>query len=202
MARPRSFDERSVMRRAQSAFHDHGYSATSVEQLTAATGLRRSSLYGAFGDKHGLFVRTFAQYCEEDSRALREALAGDDATALARLADHLCTKTSDPAASQRGCLLAKTTAELFDHDPDVARMARDFFSVYERALADCVRGAQTAGAIRDDLDAGAVGAMLLAMLRGLEALGRAGGSPASLQSIADTALASLAPPPRSARPAQ
>jgi hypothetical protein len=35
--------------------------------------------------------------------------------------------------------------------------------------------------------------MLLSVLRGIEALGRAGGSPSSLQAIADTTLASLAP---------
>ena len=193
MARPRTFDEPSVMRRAQDAFHDHGYTATSVEVLTAATGLRRSSLYGAFGDKHGLFVRAFAQYRDEETRAIERELAGDDATAVVRLADHFRIKTSDPVASQRGCLLAKTTAELADHDPEVAQMAAEFYAAYRRALTGCVRGAQAAGDIRQDIDAAELGAMLLSVLRGIEALGRAGDSPASLQGVADTALASLAP---------
>ena len=193
MARPRTFDEASVMRRAQHAFHDHGYTATSVEELTADTGLRRSSLYGAFGDKHGLFLRAFAQYRDEEARAVGSELSGDDGTALARLAGHFRSKTSDPVASQRGCLLAKTTAELADHDPEVAEMASDFYADYRRALTDCVRGAQVAGDLRDDIDAGDAGAMLLSVLRGIEALGRAGDSPSSLQTVADTALASLAP---------
>ena len=65
------------MRRARDAFHDHGYAATSVEQLTDATGLRRSSLYGAFGDKHGLFLRAFAQYCDEEMDTVEAELGGD-----------------------------------------------------------------------------------------------------------------------------
>ena len=63
MGRPRTFDEPLVTRQAREVFHDHGYAATSVQHLTAATGLSRSSLYGAFGDKHGLFLRSFDQYC-------------------------------------------------------------------------------------------------------------------------------------------
>src|ERR1700754_659315 len=111
------------MRRAQDTFHDHGYAGTSFEALTAATGLKRSSLYGAFGDKRGLFLRTFAAYSAHDSQAIDDELRGDDAGALARLAAHMRAKTDDPEASRRGCLLAKATAELATEDPDVTRMA-------------------------------------------------------------------------------
>jgi TetR/AcrR family transcriptional repressor of nem operon len=193
MARPRTFDERQVMRRAQDAFHDHGYAATSVEQLTAATGLQRSSLYGAFGDKHQLFLRTIAKYRDDEAQALERELAGDDDHALTRLFDHARAKASDPAGSRRGCLMAKATAELAGHDPDVARMAGDFYLIYERALTNCVRSAQAAGDVREDIDAADAGAMLLSVLRGIEALGRAGRPTPALQAIADTALALLAP---------
>ena len=195
MARPRTFDETQVTRRARDAFHDHGYAATSVEQLSAATGLRRSSLYGAFGDKHGLFLRAFSQYCDEDMRVIREELAGDDAGAFARLARHLRSKTSDPAASRRGYMLAKATAELAGEDPEVARIAADAYGVYEQALIDCFRGAQAAGDARSDLDPTDGGALLLAVLRGIEALGRGGRPARALQAIADAALSSLSTRP-------
>jgi TetR/AcrR family transcriptional regulator, transcriptional repressor for nem operon len=195
MARPRTFDETQVARRARDAFHDHGYAATSVEQLTAATGLRRSSLYGAFGDKHGLFLRAFSQYCDEEMSIVQEQLAGEDAGAFGRLRRHLRSKTSDPAASRRGCMLAKATAELAGEDPDVARIAADAYGIYEQALIDCVRGAQAAGDARSDLDPADAGALLLAVLRGIEALGRAGRPKRALRVIADTALTSLATRP-------
>lgn len=196
MARPRTFDEPEVTRRAREVFWDHGYAATSVEQLTEATGLQRSSLYGAFGDKHGLFLRAFGQYCDETIGAVVAELAGDDARALARLRRHLRAKGSDPVASRRGCMLAGATAELAGEDPDVARVAADAYRTYERALTDCARGAQAAGDLRTDLDAAAIGALLLSVLRGIEALGRAGRPPRELRRIADAALASLAPSPK------
>jgi TetR/AcrR family transcriptional regulator, transcriptional repressor for nem operon len=197
MARPRTFDEPEVLRQAREAFHDHGYGGTSVEQLTAATGLQRSSLYGAFGDKHGLFLRAFAQYCDEDIGLIEAELAGDDAGAFGRLERHLRSKTADPITSLRGCLLAKAAAELASEDPEVARLASDAYAVYGRALADCLRGAQAAGDARADVEPEDGGDLLLAVLRGIESLGRAGYGKARLDTIADTALATLAAPKES-----
>jgi AcrR family transcriptional regulator len=194
MARPRTFDEPHVTRQAREAFHDHGYAATSVQDLTAATGLSRSSLYGAFGDKRGLFLRSFAQYCDDNAGAVERELAGDDRGARGRLEAHLRSKITDPDAPQRGCLLAKATAELAGEDADVARTASDFYATYERALADCVRGAQAAGDLRGDLDPAAGAALLLSVLRGIETLGRAGHPAAALESAVDTAMTVLAAP--------
>jgi TetR/AcrR family transcriptional repressor of nem operon len=192
MARPRTFDEDEILRRAREPFWDHGYAATSVEQLTAATGLQRSSLYGAFGDKHGLFIGAFAQYCEENMDEVRRELSGDDDGAFARLRRHFRRKTADPTTSRRGCMLAKASAELAAEDPEAARIAADAYAIYEAALVECLAGARRAGDARDDIDAAAGGALLLATLRGIEALGRAGHSKAALRRIGDTALASIA----------
>jgi TetR/AcrR family transcriptional repressor of nem operon len=200
MARPRTFDESLVTRQAREAFHDHGYAATSVQDLTAATGLSRSSLYGAFGDKHGVFLRSVAQYCDDHAEAIERELDGDDRGARGRLEAHLRSKVSDPEAPRRGCLLAKATAELAGEDADVARTATDFYARYEGALSACVRGAQAAGDVRADLDPAAAGALLLTMLRGMETLGRAGHPAAALRSAVDTALAVLAVAATDARP--
>ena len=76
MARPRKFDESDVVAAARDEFWTRGYAATSVDDLTAATGLGKGSLYGAFGDKHGLFLRALDDYITsslDDVRAqLRE----------------------------------------------------------------------------------------------------------------------------------
>lgn len=56
MARPRSFDVEVVLDAASAVFRRLGYEAASVDDLVAATGLHRGSLYGAFGSKRGLFV--------------------------------------------------------------------------------------------------------------------------------------------------
>src|ERR1700720_2553117 len=62
MARPRKFDESDVVAAARDEFWTRGYAATSVDDLTSVTGLGKGSLYGAFGDKHGLFLRALDDY--------------------------------------------------------------------------------------------------------------------------------------------
>jgi TetR/AcrR family transcriptional repressor of nem operon len=56
MGRTRSFEEAEVTRRAAVLFLAGGYEGTSVDELVAATGVHRGSLYAAFGSKLGLFV--------------------------------------------------------------------------------------------------------------------------------------------------
>lgn len=190
MARTKTFDEAHVTAQAQQTFHDHGYAATSIEQLTASTGLSRSSIYGTFGDKHGLFLRSFSRYCDENADVIERGLDGDADGAMRRLEQHLRDKIN-PRESVRGCLLAKATAELAGEDAEVVRTATDFYGRYERALTTCVAGAQTAGDIRADLDAAAIGNMLLAVLRGIETLGRAGQSREVLESSVEATLTML-----------
>ncbi|MDQ1500994.1 MAG: TetR/AcrR family transcriptional regulator, transcriptional repressor for nem operon, partial [Actinomycetota bacterium] len=78
MARPRGFDERQVLQAARDEFWSCGYAATSIDDVAAATGLGKGSLYGAFGDKHALFLRVFDDYCTDTVNAVRGALEGPD----------------------------------------------------------------------------------------------------------------------------
>jgi AcrR family transcriptional regulator len=55
MARPREFDEVTVLALARTLFASRGYHGTSIDDLVKATGLLRGSLYKAFGSKQNLF---------------------------------------------------------------------------------------------------------------------------------------------------
>ncbi len=75
MARPRSFDVDVVQGAAAAVFRRLGYEAASVDELVAATGLHRGSLYGAFGSKRGLFVAVLRKVATPPEGAL---VAPDD----------------------------------------------------------------------------------------------------------------------------
>lgn len=49
--RPRAYAPDVAIGQALSLFRRTGYAATSLDDLSAATGMNRPSLYGAFGDK-------------------------------------------------------------------------------------------------------------------------------------------------------
>ncbi|MGE8331251.1 MAG: TetR/AcrR family transcriptional regulator, partial [Paraburkholderia nemoris] len=62
--RPREFDTDTVLASASQVFWNHGYHATSIDDLCKATGLLRGSLYGVFGDKHGIMLAALDHYAE------------------------------------------------------------------------------------------------------------------------------------------
>ncbi|MCY0854211.1 TetR/AcrR family transcriptional regulator [Cupriavidus sp. D39] len=76
------YDEGAVIDAALDAFWRHGYAATSINMLTEATGLSRSSLYQRFKDKDGLFQMALAAYTD---RVLRRMKSYEGGSARARL---------------------------------------------------------------------------------------------------------------------
>ena len=191
MARPRKFDETGVVAAARDQFWDAGYAATSLTDLTDATGLGRASLYGAFGDKHTLYLRVFDEYIAGAVQSVADDLAGDDAGALDRIRAHLLENARSSAGNARGCLLARGTAELAGRDEDVATRSQRAFAELARTYTRAVEAAQRAGDIDPDAAADALGYLLLAIHRGTEALGRGGADETHLRALVEAALAGL-----------
>ena len=175
----------------QNKFWDSGYSATSLDDLMKSTGLGKGSLYGAYGSKHDMYLLAFTDYCEWAISDFEERLQGDDEGAIGRLRDFVQANAKGSARSRRGCMLAKGTAEVAGRFPDVDELIERTFKALERALLKCVKQAQRAGDIDRESDARTVAVTLLALLRGMEALGKAGVSPASLSLVAQGALTLL-----------
>jgi len=192
MGRPREFDEPTVVAAAQGAFWAHGYAGTSLADLMSATGLGKGSLYGAFGDKHGLFVRTFDEYCTDAVAGVEAALTGDG-PAYPRLVAHIwaIAESTIEDVDRRGCFLAKGSAELAGTDEAVFERVRGAFNRLVELLTDCITAAQREGDLAADADPRQLAATVLATLRGIEALGKAGMDAALLRGVAETAVTLL-----------
>ncbi|MDA0161564.1 TetR/AcrR family transcriptional regulator [Solirubrobacter ginsenosidimutans] len=191
MARPREFDEEAVVRAARERFWDAGYAATSMTDLSEATGVGKTSLYGAFGDKHALFMRIFDEYSTGAVKSAEAELDGSDAGAFERIRAYLLANASGSAGNPRGCLLARGTSELANADPEVAARAKCAYEGLSAVFARAVEGAQRAGDLDPSTDPRAVGDLILAVHRGTEALGRGGAEEPALRTLVETFLASL-----------
>src|SRR5258707_2017771 len=64
MARPRSFNPEEALDLARDVFWRKGFQGTSLDDITATTGLAKPSLYAAFGDKNALFLKVLDRYHE------------------------------------------------------------------------------------------------------------------------------------------
>jgi AcrR family transcriptional regulator len=193
MARPREFDEADVLDRALSTFWEHGYEGTSIDELVAATGLGRASLYGAFGDKEQIFAKALERYCARAGEAL--AIGDDEPSAraaLERLLRALVVK-SLPKSGPRGCFLLSSTVG--GDAPAAARRAyAEYAAGLERALTALVRRGQESGELTRAADAQAVARMIAVLLQGVAASARAGRTKAQLEAAMETLLALVTPP--------
>ena len=84
--RPSSVDPENAMAAIVESFRRKGYAATSLDDLTAATGLSRPSLYRAFGDKMAMYLAAMDAFSAD---AVHQAVPALEkaATAEAALAD-------------------------------------------------------------------------------------------------------------------
>src|ERR1700761_6535263 len=111
--RPREFDTNTVLTSASQVFWNHGYHATSIDDLCKATGLLRGSLYGVFGDKHGILLAALDYYADGSIARLAERLNAPlpPMEALRSAILHYA-KAASGLATRRSCLITNTTLEM------------------------------------------------------------------------------------------
>jgi TetR/AcrR family transcriptional regulator, transcriptional repressor for nem operon len=191
MPRPRKFDERDVVAAARDEFWSRGYAATSVDDLTSVTGLGKGSLYGAFGDKHGLFLRALDEYIGDSLDTVRAQLRDPAHSAYDRLTRHIRAQVRAIAADKerRGCMMAKSAAELSATDDTVERAVEHAYAIWHAELANCIKEAQRDGAIDKKQNPQALATSVLAFMRGQEALHKGGVKPAQLKAAAEQMIA-------------
>lgn len=117
MGRPRQFVPAEALRDALNVFWEKGYQATSLDDLTAAMHLSRSSFYACFGSKHAVMMAAVELYADELFARL-EAMASS-MPALEAI-DAVLAAIAEVDAGRRGCFFVNCVTELAPHDEALA----------------------------------------------------------------------------------
>ncbi|GEO80926.1 TetR/AcrR family transcriptional regulator [Pararhodospirillum oryzae] len=194
MARPRSFNCDEVLLAAMKVFWRQGYEASSMADLMAATGLSKSSLYGAFGSKHGLFLAAFEAYRDERRRVLHDLLA-QGPTAFEAIAAFFHKTVAHALQGDRpfGCMSCNEAVELGPHDADVQRLVESDFQNIEEAFAAALARGRADGSIRPGDDR-ARARFMTVLVVGMHTMIRARVASVVLEDAVRMLLDSLAPP--------
>jgi TetR/AcrR family transcriptional repressor of nem operon len=152
--RRKQFDPDQALDRALNLFWAKGYEATSIQDLVAAMGINRFSLYDTFGDKHALFLAACARYRAMMGRsavgALRHTASGREAIVrFFRIQEDYYASE----AGRCGCLMTNALVECAPHDDAIRQDAWGFVSNLENAFYGALVRARAAGEIatREDL---------------------------------------------------
>ncbi len=193
--RPREFDLDDALDAAIEVFWRQGYEGTRLDDLTAAMGISRPSLYAAFGDKESTFRRAVQRYTRVDMHYVDTALA--QPTALA-VAEHFVRSNVRAITNPRrppGCLSVQGGLSGSKTDQRVV----DFLSVSRAAsearFAERFARAVAEGDLAETEDPAELAKYLNTVTSGLAVQAAGGATRAQLSRVAERAITAF-PRPR------
>lgn len=130
--RPREFCEVAALSAALEVFWQRGYDATTLDELTDAMGLSRSSFYSCFKSKHHTLLAAIQHYCDSNFCRLQLLTAGGQAEKNVRA---IVRAMADPQGGRRGCFLVNCISALSPHDPEVIAISHRQMARVEALIA-------------------------------------------------------------------
>lgn len=188
MSRPRTFDEAEVLEGAVQLFREQGFEGTSVPLIIERLGICRQSLYKAFGDKRGLYLRALERWGEREIDA-KLTLLGADGSPLENVRTVVrgwaALATTCPS---EGCLTITAIIENRDDAEALAVVERQVDRL-EQGFRDALERAQSGGEIADDASPPELARSLITICYGIGVLSRLAASGPRIASAVKTALA-------------
>ncbi len=189
MARPREFDIEDALASIMQTFWRLGYQGASVQDLVEATGLRKGSLYAAFGDKQAMYRQALALYDQREVQAAVDALrlrAGDSAAdAVGRLLE-APLRAVEERDDRTGCFLCLALMD----QPSADRRTAGVLEAARRRMTDAIAAALAASGLGADQRSEAA-SKIFAIYVGMRAMARAGAAAEELAGVRRSALAEL-----------
>ncbi len=146
MPRTKNFDEDQALNSAELLFWERGYDSTSIQDLEEAMGLKRTSIYNAFGNKRALFKKALKRYINNDlirfitviqqASTAKQAIEGalNEAVTLHFTATH-----------PGGCMIALSLLESYQHDDKTRAMAEEALKSLRQVLVQRFERAKDEG---------------------------------------------------------
>ena len=191
--RPRAFEPETALAQAMDAFWKDGFAATSLDDVSAATGLNRPSLYGAFGDKRALYLKAYGQYRKRMDEAFqplfqaREPLRAKLRRILIAALDLYLSGEDGP----RGCFTVLSAASDAIADPELHTLVREAIDGTDRAFGRMFADARAAGELPASADPRRLARMASATIHTLSIRARARIPRAQILPIIDDAVTTI-----------
>jgi TetR/AcrR family transcriptional regulator, transcriptional repressor for nem operon len=190
MGRPREFDEDEALAKIMDVFWEKGFEGTSMSDLETATGLRKGSLYAAFGDKRAMYLKALALYGRTAIDESVRVLTGTEAPER-RIGKFLQAPIDAVAikSDRRGCFLCNASIDQAAVDPETRRSVNGSFERLGRVLEKVLLELSKKENDRCRADA----QHLLSVYFGLRVLAKGGQPVRMLKAAREAALRSVLP---------
>ncbi|MEU4192986.1 TetR/AcrR family transcriptional regulator [Kribbella sp. NPDC026611] len=191
MADVKHFDEAAALTAAELLFWRRGVASTGIQDVVAATGLSRSSLYNAFGGKDELYAAAVQRYLDQRSRPMFERLASDDRglVAVSAFFDRLLRLRCTGEFAGWGCLVANAHTE--SPRSAVQALLAEHHAVLRHAFANALTVAERNGELHAGVSVRDAAEMLTLLAYAVNLRSRSGATRAQLRAGVDGAVSAL-----------
>ena len=174
---------------ALDVFWRKGLHDATMQDLAAATGVQRGSLYNAYGDKEAIFLRAFDQYAGQFLKTAGNALAQGDAAAprLQNFFDVIIANMTS-GSPPRGCLTTRTALDAAISSAAVRQRVQSLLSRLEQLIGKAISSAPNK---LPAIDANRLARVVVTFTRGLAVMERAGYGRKQLKEAAATFVDAL-----------
>jgi TetR/AcrR family transcriptional regulator, copper-responsive repressor len=188
--RPRAYQPDIALGKALDLFRKDGFAATSLDDLSTATGMNRPSLYGAFGDKRELYIKSYARY-RDDARSVMREIFREEMPIRKRL-ERIYAAALDIYLSgesgPRGCFTVMTAGSEAVADPEIRAMVLEGLSEFDKAFAACFQLAKEKGELPASADPAVLAQLASAIIHTIAIRARARVPRKELEAIVKGAL--------------
>lgn len=188
--RPRAYEPEIALGKALDLFRKQGFAATSLDDLSEATGMNRPSLYGAFGDKRELYIKSYQRY-REDARASMVEIFRQEMPVRQRLERIFASALNIYLSGEtgpRGCFTVVTAASEAVGDPEIRAMVVEGLTELDKAFTSCFRRAKDKGELPESADPAALAQLASATIHTIAIRSRARVSRKDLEAIVKGAI--------------
>jgi TetR/AcrR family transcriptional regulator, copper-responsive repressor len=188
--RPRAYDPEAALKQATDTFWRAGFAGTSLDSISAATGMNPPSLYAAFGNKRALYLEALAHYWELSLAATREALAQDRplGEALMLAYEAVLSIYFSGKGSARGCFVIGTAVTEAVEDLEIRKSVAAGLRMIDADFEARFRTARDKGELKGDADPTALAILASATMHSIAVRARAGTPRAELREMARKAV--------------
>jgi TetR/AcrR family transcriptional regulator, copper-responsive repressor len=188
--RPRQYDPERALTKAAEVFWKQGYAGTSLDDLAAATGMNRPSLYAAFGDKRELYLRTLQRYWEQ-ARAMALKVAAESPTLrvfLKRFYEQAVDIYLAGGDEARGCYSISTAPAQATTDPAVRAFLAASIANTDSFLTNQIAKGRERGEVPSNAEPQALAQVATATLHAIAVRARVGVPRKELMALASAAI--------------
>jgi TetR/AcrR family transcriptional regulator, copper-responsive repressor len=188
--RPRAYEPDAALAKAMEAFWKSGYAATSLDDLSAATGMNRPSLYAAFGDKQDIYIKAYAKYrarMREQFKPILEA-QGPIRAVLRKILEACRDLYLSGPDGPRGCLTVVTASSEAIADAQIRELVVEAIAGLDRTFAALFAKAIEHGELPESSDPKTFAAITTATIHSLAIRARARAPSRELNALIDAAV--------------